>query len=273
MAEFRLFSSLPSELRSIIWEKALPSPLGPQLYCYEEGCWGPRHLLPGDKGYEPDPNGQHIVFEFRHFMLDPVRIDVPLFFVNREAHRIAAAWMRTQGLRLELVSHEQGTFARPFDPEQDTLYVPPQEWNKFLREPALRPFESDLLQRHLDCPGVPFTRLAFSESMLEKERDPLPDIFCWYDRVKQIFVLRDPAPDLHPSVEVELQDRWEMHDVAGPACSWTGNELKWNNTGADGHGELYAKIEDMSKKAVPFLYGYGTEVKFEVWSATPVLVA
>lgn len=270
MAGFNLFPSLPPELRRLVWEKALPRPLGPQLYCYREGCWGRRtqYFLPDEEGYDPELD---LIYEFRHELLNPVRLELPLFFVNHEANKIAVAWMRSQSLRVEFVYPPEGLFARLFDPDRDTLYVPPHEWNAFLREPALRPFEPDLVERNLDCPGVSFSRLAFSEAMLKTERDPLPDIFCWYDRVKEIFVLRSPEPALNSEGDsIGLQGAWEMHDVTGPVCSWTGEEIESNIAGADKNDELHAKIEDISKKAVPFLGGYGKELQFKICSATPV---
>lgn len=247
MIEFSLFARLPPELRNIIWEKALPRPLGPQLYCYRKDCWRPRHLTPEDQGFEPDNDGIHLAFEFHHEFLNPVRIDVPLFFVNREAHGIAAAWMHMQGLRLQLRSYQHGTFARLFDPNRDALYVPTHEWNTFLCEPTDRQFQPDLLNRNLDCPGVYFTRLAFQEAMLEYEEDLLPELFDWYDRVDQVYVLSDPGPDLQSTDEnTSLQERCEMEDAPGPAYCWDGGGFRWNGARADGYGEIYAKIERIS---------------------------
>lgn len=270
MAEFNLFARLPPELRYIIWEKALPRPLGPQLYCYRKDCWRPRHLTPGDQGFEPGNDGLHIAFEFHYEFLNPVRIDVPLFFVNREAHRLAAAWIKEQGLRLQLRSSQQGTFARLFDPNRDTLYVPAHEWNTFLCEPIDRQFQIDLLNCNISCLAVCFTRLAFPEAMLEHEQDPLPELFDWYGRVDQVYVLRDPVPDLQPTGEnTSLQERWEIEGSSGKAYCWDGMRFQWNGSRADGYDELYAKIERISI-AVQGLLDENRKLRYEVRPAMAV---
>lgn len=272
MTEFSLFAHLPPELRNIIWEKALPRPLGPQLYCYRKGCWRPRYLTSEDNGFEPDSDGIHIAYEFRHEFLNPVRIDLPLFVVNREAHSIAAAWIRMQGLCLQLRSYERGTFARLFDPDQDTLYVPPNEWKTFMCEPTDRQFEPDLVNCGIDCPGVDFTRLAFPEAALgvEEGEDLLSTLFDWYDRIDQVYVLSGLEPNLQSTDEnTSLQERYDMEDVPGPAYCWDGSRFQWNRDRADEYDEICTTIERIGIGVQGLMNG-SFKTKFEIRLAVAV---
>jgi hypothetical protein len=95
-AVFPLFSVLPLELREQIWRDALPKPAGPALYFYRgRGCWVPRPLTESDPGYKAGADRQ--AFEFRTDRLGhDNQFDLPLVFVNREARRVALAWLRKQ---------------------------------------------------------------------------------------------------------------------------------------------------------------------------------
>ena len=119
-AEFPLFSRLPAELRNQIWHDTLPANIGQLLYFYRQGCWGPRRLTEVDEGYHAENNELNLNYEFRYQLLDPVRIDIPIFLVNREAHSIALAWIHGQGLKLRCHKDEL-IFVRHFDPSSDTL--------------------------------------------------------------------------------------------------------------------------------------------------------
>jgi hypothetical protein len=95
---FPLFSSLAPELRIQIWRDALPDRIKPALFFYRgQGCWCPRHLTEADNGWVPPEGELNLGLDFRTDLLgDDNQFRVPIYFVNREAHSIALAWLREQ---------------------------------------------------------------------------------------------------------------------------------------------------------------------------------
>lgn len=268
-AEFPLFSRLPPELRNQIWQDALPE-IGQPLYFYKKGCWCPRRLVEGDPGYDPDNDELNLVYEFRHELLNHVKIDVPGYFVNREAHGIASAWIHGQGL--ELCSHKgELIFVRPFDPLRDTLYVPLEKWNDFINEPADRTFQPDLLYRGLDCPGIVFTRIAIPKAVLEDDPDPLSAFFDWYERFNKLFIIANPPPELQPDDnDTGVQQKlWELEDTQGPMYFWNGAGFEWQDSQYVGDDALYKRIEETSNKLIETLAQSGKD-HFAVLSAVAV---
>lgn len=266
-AEFPLFSRLPAELRNQIWQDTLPDKIGQLLYFYKKGCWCPRRVVEGDQGYDPDNDELNLAYEFRHELLNHVKIDVPGYFVNREAHSIASAWVRRQGLKL--CSHKgKLIFVRPFDPLLDTLYVPLEKWSDFLNEPHDRQFQPDLLYRGLDCPGISFTRIAIPKTVLEDDPDPLPAFFEWYERFERLFVIANPLPELQPDdndTRVQ-QQRWELEGTQGPMHFWNGAGFEWQDSHDVGDNALYKRIEETSNMLIETLVRIGKD-RFEVRSA------
>lgn len=82
---FTCFSDLAGELRNMIWREALPREPAPALVPFMPGCWAP-------EGDEPD-----LALRFDHRKLEPIRFDLALLLVNREARNIALAWMSERG--------------------------------------------------------------------------------------------------------------------------------------------------------------------------------
>jgi len=107
-AAFPLFSVLPFEMRDQIWRDALPKPAGPALYFYRgRGCWAAQKLTESDPGYMAGNDGMR--FEFGTDRLnDGCQFDLPLVSVNREARRVALAWLREQVSRIVVVSGLNG---------------------------------------------------------------------------------------------------------------------------------------------------------------------
>ena len=95
---FTLFPALPFELRHQIWRNALPEHRRPTLYLYRgKGCWVPRPLVEGDPGYIAGRVMDQLGFDFLtdRFGHDN-QFDLPLCFANREARRVALAWLKQQ---------------------------------------------------------------------------------------------------------------------------------------------------------------------------------
>ena len=161
---FPLFSSLALELREQIWRDALPNEVGPVLYLYRKGYWCPR------EEYDPQNHETNLNFEFRHDLLNVVQFEVPLYFVNREARKIALAWVRTHGIEIRArKKRESPIFVCPFNPIRDVLYIPPNKWDEFLCEPDDRCSEPDLLERLLDVKTADVTRIAVPEMLFRSE--------------------------------------------------------------------------------------------------------
>ncbi|ELR08743.1 hypothetical protein VC83_00312 [Pseudogymnoascus destructans] len=143
---FPRFSELPPELRNQIWNDALLEKDRPALFPYIDGCWHPIDLSESDEGYIA--NTDNIRLEFNPALLDPIPIEVPVYFVNREAPGAALAWAHRQGVRIIFYTEEQRlVFGRLFDNEQDTLYVALSNFADFFVEPYNRLAEPDLFGR------------------------------------------------------------------------------------------------------------------------------
>lgn len=248
--DFPLFSRLPAELRNQIWHDTLPDQIGPLLYFYRKGCWCPRRLTEVDEDYDTDNDELNLNYEFRYELLDPVRIDVPIFLVNREAHSIASAWVNEQGLTL--CSHKDHIIpVRPFNPLLDTLYVPLENWDDFLREPYDRQFQPDLLNRNVNCPGIAFTRIAVPEPVLHDEEDPLRDFFEWYERLERLFIIVNAPSELQPhDTATRLQQRWELGGKQGPTYCWNGSGFGWQGGRLVDDNALCKRIEEVSNGIV-----------------------
>ncbi|KAL4761089.1 2EXR domain-containing protein [Aspergillus foveolatus] len=191
-SEFHLFPLLPPELRLQIWNYALPAtlPVGSAVFPYKKGCWGPRRLTPGDPGYNPVNDDLNLNLEFDHTLLDPLEIELPLLQVIHEARIVALEWTRKQNLQVRFNKHNpQLLFLRPFNADTDTIYVSRSQWHDFICEPMERPFEPDLVQRQLDCPGVPFSRLALDVWILRHEPDCLAELFNYYYTIETVFAV------------------------------------------------------------------------------------
>lgn len=167
---FSLFSSLALELRDQIWRDALPDKVGPALYFYRKGGWCPRHLSQSDEEYDPQDHEFNLIFEFRHDFLDVVQVEVPLFFVNREARNIALAWVREHGIEIRAREDRQSpVFVCPFNPTRDVLYIALDKWDEFFREPDDRCFQPDILGQLINSRAADVTRIAVPEALLRSE--------------------------------------------------------------------------------------------------------
>ncbi|BCR87254.1 2EXR domain-containing protein [Aspergillus chevalieri] len=254
-AKFSLFPLLPAELRTQIWQDALPDKITQPLYFYKKGCWSRRLVTEADPDYDFEDPHLNLNFEFRHELLDDVEFEVPLFYVNREARGFALAWVREQGLKIQF-QNDKGclVFIRAFDPKHDTLYVPLNKWDEFCREPFDRTFEPDLVERNVNCPAPAFTRIAVSEVLLGEEINPLCELFDYYVSIQEVFVVVDAPPDLdiQPEENSEddgerLQRRWEIESGAmGARFCWDNDRGEFEWADREGFGDKVSRelIED-----------------------------
>ncbi|KAH8694215.1 hypothetical protein BGW36DRAFT_430234 [Talaromyces proteolyticus] len=274
---FSLFPCLPTELRLQIWREALPEKLGNPLYFYKKGCWGPRHLTEADEEYDPNNEENNLNFEFHHDRLDPLHVEVPLFFVNQEARSFALSWISEQGLKTRFDKEKQSlVFIRPFDPQRDTLYVSQEKWDEFHCEPFDRVFEADLENKNIGTPAPVFTRLAVSDELLLKEPDALEELFHWYYGFDEIFVILKVRSDgfWHDAKDIKPQQRWELEtvDVQGPIFYWNldSESFQWKDEDINiSDYALYDVLQHASPKLSTKLLEIGKE-RFEVRPVTVV---
>ncbi|KAI0977640.1 hypothetical protein F4678DRAFT_477670 [Xylaria arbuscula] len=222
---FHLFPKLPPELRNKIWHYALPSDLGPALYTYKKGCWRGRDLLPSEASYDPVNLDQNLVVKYRHDLLDEARINVPLAFVNSEAHGIALQWAEAQHPRVRTcIEERQFVFLRRFIPDRDALFV--RDWDAIFLDAADAMFAPELLDRFMTVwPGI--MRIAVTKPLLQARHDCLSDLFYdnWHS-VRALYISVDMPQEQHISTENSagmhklLLECENLHEVA----LWTGSD-------------------------------------------------
>ncbi|KAE8407385.1 hypothetical protein BDV37DRAFT_240919 [Aspergillus pseudonomiae] len=215
-SQFARFTSLPPELRYLIWRYALPDNIGQVLFPYKKGCWCPRYLSESDKAYN---EWCSTVFEFRHDLLDPVQFDVPLVFVNRESRAVALAWVRKMGIQVRFHRDKQAfVFVRQLYPVRDVLYVPFDKIDEFILEPIDRQFEPDLVGRMVDVqPNV--RHLAVPEALLQSDPAALREIFELLYHPEVLFILIGAQPDWNDS-NTNVYQRWELDITQGRGFFW-----------------------------------------------------
>ncbi|KAK6823337.1 hypothetical protein RU639_006067 [Aspergillus parasiticus] len=234
---FPRFTSLPPELRYLIWRCALPDNIGQVLFPYKKGCWGSRHLSESDEEYTELCN---TALEFRHSLLDPVQFDIPLFFVNRESRAFALAWVREMGIEMRFHRDKQSfVFMRQLDLLRDVLYIPFDKVDEFIQEPLDRQFEPDLFARMVGWhPNV--KHIAVPEALLQSDSAALREIFDLFYHPKTFFIVVDAQPDWH-----ESNMRWELDSMQGRGFFWNSEHGRFvGGIGLSiGDEALYQRIE------------------------------
>ncbi|KAI2467398.1 hypothetical protein F4781DRAFT_310927 [Annulohypoxylon bovei var. microspora] len=223
---FSPFSSLPPELRDQIWQDALPRDVGPALYFYRKGYWRPRRLSESDEGFDPSNDENNLNFEFRYDLLDDTQFQMPLAFVNREAHSIARAWTHEQGIKMRPRGNGQYPFfQRPFDPSRDALFVPLEKWDEFRCEPDDRLWEPDLYGRLVDIKTEP-TRIAIPNALFRKEGALISEMFRYFYHIEVLLVVVNEQPAPLPAGNVAKAQRWEFESVPEGSFFWN-SENGW----------------------------------------------
>ncbi|KAL2823228.1 hypothetical protein BDW59DRAFT_163392 [Aspergillus cavernicola] len=232
------FTRLPGELRNQIWQLALRDPLGQQqqqLCFYKSGCWDPRRLTAADSGYDPDNEEHNLEFEFHHDRLDRVLVEVPLFFVNREARSFARAWIHKQGLQICFDKYTQSLyFVRPVNPKEDILYISKEQFINFLSDPYDRLFQPDLKNHYISWNAPEFRRLALPVALLaEQGPDTLAEVMRDFYLTEIILIVKaDPGGLWTEGHEARVRQRWELESTAGiegPICCWdlVNEQFQW----------------------------------------------
>ncbi|KAG6165530.1 hypothetical protein E4U11_000307 [Claviceps purpurea] len=256
---FPFFSRLAPELRNHIWHLSLPNDIGPALHFYHgEGYWRVRRVAEHKPTYRPGYRDEEM--EFRTDLIDhEVQFCLPQFFVNHEAHDIAAAWLRQQGGGFVLSpgkARKMDRFIRPFNAERDFLYIPHDKWDQFIDEPDERLLEGS--QRAL---GIDIVHKAIKFAMPYKLFcDPVmvqcwPEIQSrWFKEPGRLFVILDAQPKRIGSSAKRDSGHgvwWEMEGDENEALIWNKKKRKFVlQKGAKPFDEarrwLFEKLEDFA---------------------------
>ncbi|OGM48654.1 hypothetical protein ABOM_002023 [Aspergillus bombycis] len=215
------FTRLPGELRNQIWQLALSDPAHslPQLCFYNQGCWDPQQPPDEDAEFHPHNDEMKVTLAFFHDRLDPILVEVPLFFVNREARSFALAWIHEHGIQIRFDKHTQSLYFVPLvDPRRDVLYIPKEQFDDFLFDPSCRLVELELGDWDYSFAAPEITRLALPATVLwEPEIDTLRRALEYFPRVKDVFVIFQARSEGFWSEghEARLRQRWVLEDVPG----------------------------------------------------------
>lgn len=257
---FHLFPRLPPELRLQIWRDALPAAVGPGLYSYKQGCWGPG-ALPQD---HPEHDSAHpelnLTLEFRHDLLGRTGLDPALASASREAREVALRWAAAQGGPETRTSASGPLLVRAFDPGRDVLYVSLDDWDGFCSEPLYRPFEEDMVNRHytVECS---VSRVAVAEAFVRQRdcyRGFLQEMCEAYKSLTTLYVILDLQPGgfcsfITPGASMTISPRWEINEKPVMEMAWQDGE--WS--GQNSHGGRFDKVflESLQDAADEWLTG------------------
>ncbi|GMF75133.1 unnamed protein product [Aspergillus oryzae] len=245
-AVFTLFPNLPPELRNQIWRDTLPDKVRQALYFYKRGCWRTRRLTEDDEDYSHDNDQHNICHEFRHDLLDPMKFEVPLLFVNSEARGVALTWMQGQGLKIRFCEDRQNPIViRSFDPDHDTLYISLKTWDDFSNEPYDIVFPPDHGSGYYECAPPAFTRIAVPEAFFQHDI-PLSDLFHFYCSLEKVFIIPDAQSDIQSEMnDLKMQRRWELQSTQGPMLFWNNDRdcFKWKHNAGDSNNAMNSVLE------------------------------
>lgn len=238
---FPRFSNLPPELRNQIWNEALLEKDRPALFPYIDGCWRPLYLLESDEGYVA--NTDNIRLEFCDALLEPIQIEVPVYFVNHEARGATLAWADEQGVKIHFCKERRRhVFARLFDNEQDTLYVALNNFGDFFIEPYNRLAEPDLFGRTVGS-GASLRRIAVPAALFERMGGALEELFEWFRGIEVIFVI------VNAHRGVEAQQKWETENTQGKALfyDYKHRRFDWGDGENICEEAIYRRIEEATE--------------------------
>ncbi|XXG98226.1 hypothetical protein Hte_004548 [Hypoxylon texense] len=216
------------------------------------GCWCPRWLSISEEGFDPERSENNLILEFRHSLLGEARIDVPIALVNTEAQGIAITWAqeRSPPIRTHGYGH-QLVFIRAFDPDRDTVYVGPCQWDDLLREPFDRLFAPDLDGRAVDIhPGL--VRIAMPESLVRDVATTLSELFDHYYDLRLLYIVVDAPPNLslqaaHDAIAKQRHCQCESsHRVA----LWTSGYWEFDFANARGDSDRLRRLVESAAQGL-----------------------
>jgi hypothetical protein len=235
--EFTLFPKLITELRLEIWRLALPDPPTRLLFRYKEGCWviEERGEVVGET---PDPNGEILQAKFDTSQLEPLRIPLPLYSVNREAHDVAVKYLHEHKLVASRCTAKSGwEIVHHFDPRNDTIFLPAADAHVFGSGPGDCFQAPELVDRYVSWPYYALLRLAVTPAGLEAlKAEPLDAFLTKGGMIKTLYVV-----DVAPTSTLTLQDLDNagafplvgLEEKSRARLAWSSNRREWTASGDD----------------------------------------
>lgn len=241
--DFTLFPKLITELRLEIWRLALPTPIPRLLYPYKKGCW-----VWEDFGLEPDPNGEDLYLRFDTILLEPLRIQLPLYSVNREARNVTLEYLQKHKATVSRISRAAFEILRPFDARSDIMFLPTADIEAFVMEPIDRLHEPDLLGRHVGSSDPALPRLAVTTEGFDcfrKDGALLEDFFRFGGTIHTICVVETACPGGGKSRELENErEKLELWDEPLARLRWSNVRCEWEGSrGANSDEEALVRLK------------------------------
>lgn len=176
-----------------------------------------------DRDYRnPVGDDRNLVLKFFHERLGFTQQYISMAGVNSDARKIALGWAAEQGVEVRDNTDGEGPmFLRPFHPECDILYVSPRDWDDFIREPQMLPFELEIFTDQFYAMRTEVRRLAVSEASFRQpalmmqgvfadEDSLLWDIESSHPAVKALYVVVDPPPDARSLTSGDMSVPWRL---------------------------------------------------------------
>ncbi|CAH0057680.1 unnamed protein product [Clonostachys solani] len=179
--------------------------------------------------------------------LADVYLELPLFFVNHEANRIAAAWVREQGILMAFCQDRQThAFLRPYDMNRDTVYVPAGEINQ-LSSSVPSMFE------HVCCSEPSMARIAVPEEVFYQDSDTLAELLSLF-LMETLYVIVGIQPGSGNGDGVQrLGGRWQLASPqSNMALVWSRSRgcFHWRGGETVGSEELHGRMEQAGKELI-----------------------
>uniref|UniRef100_A0A8H7NE80 2EXR domain-containing protein n=1 Tax=Bionectria ochroleuca TaxID=29856 RepID=A0A8H7NE80_BIOOC len=213
MSTFHLFPKLPPEIRSQIWECALPT-LEPGVHFFRAGCWTPRYLTPTDDEYERDDLDYNRYAMFDNTRINKTWLAVSIVDVNREARQAALRWAQGHHLQLCFPQERQElVFLRHYNLEEDTLYVTPGRWERFVQE-LMAPDDMRFMNNSFSLTSY-IDRIVIPDSFFEEAIPTLRQMFQTHD-LEALYV---SETSLEP-VSDGFDPSYQYEPSGGSIASW-----------------------------------------------------
>jgi len=232
-----------------------PSPTWP-LFRYKKGCWVIEEIGPQWDG--PDPNGENLQAGFDTSQLEPLRIPLPLYCVNREAHGVTIKYLREHEYAVTFRTNSSGEtrgcdFLRPFNPRTDTIFLPVADAYAFGLEPGDRLHEPDMKDRYVSSPYAALPRLAVTPSGLEALKSELLDAFLTTGgMITTLYVVDVPATSTLTLQDLDNNGEFPLvglEDTFRARLEWSSSRQEWTDSGdyCEGRVRLRCMVAGLEK--------------------------
>jgi hypothetical protein len=230
-ANFAFFPQLITEIRWEIWQLALPDSFRKALYPYRKGCW-----VIEEMGLEPDPNGEDLEMRFDFSFLEPLRIRLPLYDVNREARDVVLKHMKTH----KLVSGRDSStsafhYLRPFDARTDTMFLQSSDISSFVGETTERIHEPDMVERYVSINYPILERVAVTLGGFESLMDGwLEELFDFTGSITSLYVVDvagNSRVNLDHVEDASIFSSLILDDAHYARLAWSKSRRQWEASG------------------------------------------